>query len=291
MKYIYDLIIVVILVAGVYTGTKKGIIRSVVGICCSAAAFAAAALTATDTMAERVYDKYVHNEVQKLISEGLDEVRERTQNAIDDYVDKKLKEIFGTEEKGDDEKDKGVDIISDIIRKMEKGISDSDTEEMTEYVSLAFENVSVPEEYRSSLVTRILSDRSVVDLVIENVLGISGREEINNYIEKTYIRPRLIRIIAALSWGIIFGGVKLLLWLITGSIMRLLKSSRELRTADSIAGGVIGFAGSGVLCAASAFAVFLIVSATGGTRYFNEDVISETLVFRAFYTAVSNLTF
>ena len=137
MKYIYDLIIVVILVAGVYTGTKKGIIRSVVGICCSVAAFAAAALTATDTMAERVYDKYVHNEVQKLISEGLDEVRERTQNAIDDYVDKKLKEIFGTEEKGDDEKDKGGDIISDIIRKMEKGISDSDTEEMTEYVSLS----------------------------------------------------------------------------------------------------------------------------------------------------------
>lgn len=309
-NWIIDIAMVVLLAYGMFIGYKKGVIRSLVSILCTVAAFAASWFISTDELATQVYDEYFSSRVESILSDEFDDLRDRAKKRLSEIIAEKVDAVedFVGVEVDDSVKDKLGSVLSGLYEYASEKLDIPDRvsevipyDKATLYVSdiitdFVYEkNIEYakndPFMIKRSALKEVFSDADILQYLVENALGKENKDEICRYVEQTYLRPKIVKLLRAVLCALIFGGIRMVMALVTGIVSLILKKSKPLREADKAVGCALGFAGSALIIALSAYVIAMIINITEGTVYINNDIISQTLLFRYVYDYINGLAF
>ncbi len=320
IPYIYDGIAVVIIIAGAVLGAKRGLLRTVIGVIFTAAAFIGAAYLSSDSICSQVYDRYIKEKALSVVSEAMITAEQR----VKDSIAEKAKDTFGkiTDEHTDeDTSNKLKDMFSDFIDEHREDIDHTvstvadklgvdvgkvlENEEITKRVDEAAELYShtAAAEINTHMplgitvepvqIKGVISDKKLIELFIDETVGLNtdktGFDGTAEYIEETILRPLILRAVHILLWIAAFIVIKLVLSLIMAVIMALKRSVPVIEGTDALCGCLMGLVGGLALAAFLAAAASALIALTGGMTWVNDDIISQTYIFGFLYDMVGGI--
>ena len=317
IPYIYDGIIIIVIAVSALTGAKRGLLRSLIGLVFTAAAFIGAAVITNSDICDTVYEKYLRDDTMVIITDAMenaktevrDKVAEKTKQAIDDAVSRHITPVDGgafqkivTEFIDEHREDidrivssaanaasdmLGIDIgtilndsvVSRHIDEAAKLYSSTAAAEINKDMPLG---ITVKPEQ----IEEIITDKKLLELFIDEVVGLdttkTGFASTAEYIEERILRPVILRTMHTLLWIVSFIAIKLILGLIMNIIL-LIKEVPAVDALDSALGFVTGIAGGAALTVFIVLAAAALIHLTGGMTYINDDIIGKTHIFRILY--------
>lgn len=283
MNYIFDAAVVVILILGIVLGAKKGAVKTLISFGVHIACVAVAFLFSW-AMSESIYTDYVKEPVKTNITSTLNEFN----------VSEEIRSFYSDATAGMELSDSELEsIISDpenMDRKLADSVKNSNSDytvtegedalfslldeklqgKLTKYMppcgNVFFDEISGSKKEMYSLISRLDSDK----------------EGAANYIEEHCIRKIMIRFIKIVSF-VVFS---LLFMAIAKIVMSVISKNDVVSaagTADAVLGAVIGLLVAAVISAAVAMLCKMIILAGGSVSFFNEETISNSMVFRYLY--------
>jgi len=283
MNYIFDAAVAVILILGIVLGAKKGAVKTLISfgvhIVCVAVAFLFSAV-----MSEGIYNDYVKEPVTTNIRTTLndfnisDEIRSCYSDATVglQLSDRELENIISDPENMDSK-------LADSVHYSDPGYTASEGEDalfgildeklqekLTKYMppcgNVFFDELSESKSDMFRLISKLDSDKD----------GAAA------YIEEHCVRKIMTRFIKIVSF-VVFS---LLFMAIAKIIMSVLSRNDVVGAAgkaDAVLGAVIGLLAAVVISAAVAMLCKMIILAGGSVSFFNEETISNSLIFRYLY--------
>ncbi|MBQ5316544.1 MAG: hypothetical protein J6I96_03215 [Oscillospiraceae bacterium] len=301
-------------------GAKRGLIRTVIGVVFTAAAFIGAAYLSSDSICGQVYDRYIKERTMAVIDEAMDTAQKR----VKDTIAEKAKEGFGsiTDEYLDEGTSDGMKgLFSDFIDNHRKEIDstisgianrlgidvgevlkidevDRRINEAAElYSETAAERINAQMPFGLAVeplqIKQIITDKQLLELFADEVIGLSteesGFEDTADYIEEQIMRPMILKAVHIVLWIGAFLLIKLVLSLVTALISAIINSSPVIEGTDALLGCLLGIIGGLALSVFLAAAVSAVINLTGGMTYVNEDIISNTYIFGFLYDLVGRV--
>lgn len=146
---------------------------------------------------------------------------------------------------------------------------------------------------KEDAVNEIMTDSNAIEAVIYDVFGIGSSthepQTISEYIEQKLLRPTLLRMTGMILWALVFSAVSIVLKIAVGIIL-LIRKAPPIKAVDSLLGAVLGFVGGCCCVVVLTVAAVLIIRSTGGMDFINEELISQTVIFKPIYMTVNDLT-
>lgn len=290
--WFYDAVVVALLLLNIYSGGKRGFLKSVVLIL----GFAASVLTAwivSSAAAPAVYENFIQEKTTVLIEEQLKD--------IDIAGD--LKKLFSREDDGvvfDENEMEAVlsDENGDVVGSIQKLVSSKyadinlSREEIEEKLTGLFDNQvnerilgALPAYMKDPVASYLNNSEAIMTDVFRALNGTSRSAA--EYIEETFIRSGVITLIRL--------GIFLLVFSVVMLAMRVISTGTNIIKAIPIASSLNAFLGVllGILQGAAVILIIAVVikaliCLTGDELIvINSQTIEETYLFKAFYKLIA----
>lgn len=280
MKYILDAIVIGAVIICVFTGKKRGAVRTLILIAGYAAAFAAAVFVSR-TASDYVYEKTVRPAVISAVEAKSEELAE---------------EYLSPEKLGGILEQQGISLtdeqLADVLEKGENYaqlLTDSEfrgalKKLFTEYCRALTETFSgvVPEEILEE------AEKYIAETEAENLnpaeITEEKKESLAEIIEGKIIRPVMIKTVRTALFIVTFAAVLLVVSIIARAA-GLIRNIPGIRSADSFAGGILGLLQGLLFTAVLSVAANVFINITSNANeYLNMETISDTLVFKRLYS-------
>ena len=282
----FDVVIVLMLVVSILVGLRKGAVRAVLAIVFSFVSLLAANLFVTADMAEKYYDEKWRPFITKHVDEALDnfkeEARKRLEQAVKDGIKKAVDDFLDPDETEEEDKSP-LPSPEESIEKLKKIVDElSDTTRDSVNARLPFFAY-----ISKSTMKEIAADTNILNIIIDDALGRSNTT-ITEYVERTYIRPRMIHLIENIMRALVFCVVKLVSAVVMSIVYAILRRSKPAQDIDKLAGGILGLASGVVLCAIFTFAMIKVVHSMDDRSY-AEEYIHRTYIFKYAYDVCDDI--
>ncbi len=281
MKYVLDLVIVVLIIICAATGSRKGAVRMLISLAGYVAAVAAAVFV-SNVASEYVYENLIKPSVvsaleskaesleqEYLSSEKINEILEENGLII---TDEQLSSIIDNDIQYDEL------IGNDNIRESLKDI-------FTEYcksLTSAFSGV-VPEEIINEAERYIEENNLETERMF--TLITQEKDSIIQIVEKEIIRPVMLKTVKLILFAITFAVVTIIVSVISYAA-KIIRKIPVVNSADSFLGTIIGLLQGILYVIVVNFGVSMFIKLTSNANeYVNTMVISETYVFELLYNA------
>lgn len=278
MKYLFDLVIAIVIIGCIYAGSRKGAVRMLILLAGYVAAVAAAVFV-SNVASEYIYD----NAVKPVVVSALEA---KSQELSDEYLTpQKLGNIL---------EENNINLTEEQLEAIIDG-SENYSELLTdEKLSAALNNLftdyckGLTEAFSGILPNEILdeADRYLRETNMENERKIELlTEERQSFIEivEEIIRPLMLKTVEAVLFAVTFAAVCILASIISKAA-KVIREIPVVRSADSFLGSVLGFLQSLIYIVIINMGVSVFIKFTSNANeYINADIISETLVFKWLY--------
>lgn len=317
IPYIYDAVIVIILLLCIGNGYKRGVLKTVLSIICLVIAYSTASMMSSYSVCEQIYDEYVQESIYKYVDEAVDiaiekakdSIKEKTQDITMDY----LEENFGADEEtqiiagnalefGTNALNAalpelysflGIDIHTLLTNPM---ISDKINTMTDEYSRLAADEINkqlpMGITVNKEAIADFLRDSDVLEAIIIDALDLRDEDTMvkttAEYVESKAVKPVVIRLIGIIIWSAVFSLVNFVLRIIIRVILAVRKIE-PIKACDSLLGGALGAAFGILVIAVALLLIMLLTQLTGGMTYMNEEVFSQSFIFGRLYDFVSDI--
>lgn len=281
-------------------------------------AFVAASTVSSYENCSRIYDKYVYKEVIKIVDNAVSDAKSSAEEQLRKTIDEEIENISDNAFGETDLIKEGVhsilgedfqtvkDIVPEIYSFFNVDIETILTNEIVsskiriiadKYSAVTTEEINrrlpLGLKIKEDAVKEIMTDSNAIEAVIYDVFGIGSSyhntQTISEYIEQKLLRPTLLRIIGMVLWAVVFSAVSIVLKIVVRMIL-LIRKAPPIKAVDSLLGAVLGFVGGGCCVFVLTMAAVLIIRSTGGIDYINDELISQTVIFKPIYMTVNSLT-
>lgn len=284
MNYALDIAAAAAVVICVFAGAHRGAVRTLISALGYAAAFAAAVFL-SNVADEYVYDTLVRPAVISAMETKADELADSY--ASEDAV-KKLIEKSGTE-LSDDEADAlgklldGGEYLSEVLTNEEiRGKLNSVFVDYCRALTETFSGV-LPDEITAE------AERYIESAGEKNSAAADTEAErlsVTEMIEAEIVRPVMMKTVSAVLFALTFAAVCLIASVISRTA-GLIRKIPAVRSADGLAGGLLGLLQGVLLTFALCVLVSVFVKLTSGENpSLNADTIAQTYVFKHFYNGI-----
>lgn len=284
MNYALDIAAAAAVVICVFAGAHRGAVRTLISALGYAAAFAAAVFV-SNAADEYVYDTLVRPAVISAMETKADELADSY--ASEDAV-KKLIEKSGTE-LSDEEADAlgklldSGEYLSEVLTNEEiRGKLNSVFVDYCRALTETFSGV-LPDEITAE------AERYIESLDEKNSAAADTEAErlsVTEMIEAEIVRPVMMKTVNAVLFAFTFAAVCLIASVISRTA-GLIRKIPAVRSADGLAGGLLGLLQGVLLTFALCVLVSVFVKLTSGENpSLNADTIAQTYVFKHFYNGI-----
>ena len=280
MKYILDLVLLVIFAGCIYSGSRKGAVRMLISLAGYIAAFAAAVFVSS-AASEYVYDEMVKPTVMSALETKANELADEylspqklgeilTENGVKLTEEQLVSIIENGEEYSElltDEKFQKTlnNMFTEYCTALTEAFSGVVPDEIIEEAEKYIENTNVKTESKLELLT--VEKQSVIELV-----------------EAEIVRPVMMSTIKAILFALTFSAVMIIVKIICHAV-KFIREIPVLRTADGFLGSMLGIIQSLLFSVIISVGVSVFIKLTSGANeYLNAGTISETIVFKFFYS-------
>lgn len=268
----------------VFAGAHRGAVRTLISALGYAAAFAAAVFV-SNAADEYVYDTLVRPAVISAMETKADELADSY--ASEDAV-KKLIEKSGTE-LSDEEADAlgklldSGEYLSEVLTNEEiRGKLNSVFVDYCRALTETFSGV-LPDEITAE------AERYIESVGEKNSAAADTEAErlsVTEMIEAEIVRPVMMKTVNAVLFALTFAAVCLIASVISRTA-GLIRKIPAVRSADGLAGGLLGLLQGVLLTFALCVLVSVFVKLTSGENpSLNADTIAQTYVFKHFYNGI-----
>ncbi|MBP0954382.1 MAG: CvpA family protein [Oscillospiraceae bacterium] len=322
MSYVFDIIILVILLYGIISGARRGFLAAVLRFVCMLLAVTAASVISTDAVCGDIYDEYLHEKVAQVISTSMDNAKQqavdRLRTAVSDTVGSTAGSIVG--ESAGENISHG---IKDFASKYEEQIGDF-VLGVGDFLGITVRDVLTDERVSAKLDTtadmysqevaqgingrlpfgievspekihEIISDKKLIEVLLTEILDQeqtktrTGYEDTAEYIEQSLVRPAAIRALRTVVWAAAFVIVSAVLNLIVRIVLLIVRRLKAVNLTDRVLGALLGTLGSSVAVFAIVFVCVMVFRFLGDFDYLNEDIISGTIVFKHIFYLINGM--
>lgn len=284
MNYALDIAAAAAVVICVFAGAHRGAVRTLISALGYAAAFAAAVFV-SNAADEYVYDAFVRPAVISAMETKADELADSY--ASEDAV-KKLIEKSGTE-LSDEEADAlgklldSGEYLSEVLTNEEiRGKLNSVFVDYCRALTETFSGV-LPDEITAE------AERYIESVGEKNSAAADTEAErlsVTEMIEAEIVRPVMMKTVNAVLFALTFAAVCLIASVISRTA-GLIRKIPAVRSADGLAGGLLGLLQGVLLTFALCVLVSVFVKLTSGENpSLNADTIAQTYVFKHFYNGI-----
>lgn len=279
MNYILDAIVIGAVIICVLAGKYRGAVRTLILIAGYAAAFAAAVFVSR-TASDYVYEKAVRPAVISAVETKSEELAE---------------EYLSPEKLGGILEQQGISLTDEQLAEiLEKGesyaqtLTDSEfrgalTKLFTEYCRALTETFSgvVPEEILEEAEKYIAETEAEYRDTAEIT---EKKDSMTEMIERKIIRPVMMKTVRTVLFIVTFAAV-MLIASITARAAGLIRHIPGVRSADSLAGGILGLFQGLLFTAVLSVAANVFINLTSNANeYLNMETVSGTFVFKRLYS-------
>lgn len=273
LKYLPDIIVVLIVIWITSYGHRRGILRMVISIVSFAVSAAAAAFISNVT-----YEYVYFHAVQPAV---ISVIETETDNILKEYDPKQhLNELFEDNLQLTEAEKADSDTASLLTNEEIRGTLNS---VFTDYCLKITDSLTgvLPDEIIESadeyLSRNQLSDEDKLKILGEN------RTSSAELIEREIVRPVLLKTVKKIIFALSFFAVSLVFTIIA-KIAGILRGITEIREADSFFGGLLGLIYSLLTNAAIALLCSIFIRFTDNSNpIINTEVISNTVIFKYVY--------
>ena len=280
MNYALDIALAAVIIICVYVGSYKGAIRTLISVAGYIAAFAAAVFVSS-VADEYVYDSFVRPAVMSAMETKAEELAEEyssaeglgrllSENGIE-VDDEQLEAILSNGEAY-----AGV-LTNEEFRGKLNNVFIGYCKLLTE----TFAGV-LPEEIASEA-ERYIENIDEENRIREDIIS-QARQSVTEVIEREIVRPVMMKTVHSVLFAVTFAAVSLIVSIISRAVETVRKIP-ALKSADNAAGGLLGLLQGIFIAAALCLAVSIFIKLTAdGNAQLNTEVISQTYIFRGFYS-------
>ena len=280
MNYVLDIALAAVIIICVCAGFYKGAIRTLISVAGYIAAFAAAVFVSS-VAAEYVYDSFVRPAVMSAMETKAEELAEEyssaeglgrllSENGIE-VDDEQLEAILSNGEAY-----AGV-LTNEEFRGKLNNVFIGYCKLLTE----AFAGV-LPEEIASEA-ERYIETIDENNKIREDIIS-QERQSVTEIIEREIVRPVMLKTVHTILFAVTFAAVSLIVSIIS-KVVEAVRKIPALKSADNTAGGLLGFLQGIFVAAALCMAVSIFIKLTAdGNAQLNTEVISQTYIFKGFYS-------
>lgn len=284
MNYALDIAAAAAVVICVFAGAHRGAVRTLISALGYAAAFAAAVFV-SNAADEYVYDTLVRPAVISAMETKADELADSY--ASEDAV-KKLIEKSGTELS-----DEEVDALGKLLDSGEYLSEVLTNEEIRGKLNSVFVDYcrALTETFSGVLPDEITAEaeRYIESVGEKNSAAADTEAErlsVTEMIEAEIVRPVMMKTVNAVLFALTFAAVCLIASVISRTA-GLIRKIPAVRSADGLAGGLLGLLQGVLLTFALCVLVSVFVKLTSGENpSLNADTIAQTYVFKHFYNGI-----
>lgn len=285
MNYALDIAAAAAIVICVFAGAHRGAVRTLISALGYAAAFAAAVFV-SNAADEYVYDAFVRPAVISAMEARADELAETY--ASEDAV-KKLMEKSGAELSDEEADELGKllgsgEYLSEVLTNKEiRGKLNSVFVGYCQVLTDAFSGI-LPGEITAEA-------ERYIESIDEKSSGaqeyaVTEKLSLTEIIETEIVRPVMMKTVNAVLFALTFAAVCLIASIISRAA-GLIRKIPAVRSADGLAGGLLGLLQGVLIISALCVLVSVFVKLTsGGNLSLNADTIEQTRVFKHFYNGI-----
>ncbi len=273
LAHILDIIPILIVIAAVLIGRRRGFIRMLLSL----VGFLAAAALATfvsNASYEYVYDNAVKPSVMKVVEEKADELAKEYNS------EEVIAELFGG------------DSLSDFLNNSEYAdslLTESDFRDkinsmFTEYCTRLTESLSgvLPDEIAESA-QAYLSEISIIEDKSFAKLQ-NGEASAAGLIEENVIRPVMLITVKNVIFALTFAAACIVISILI-RLVGIMRRAEVIRVPDSFLGGILGFIYAVLIIMALSLLCSFFIKLTGDENaVVNSEVISGTYFFKYIYS-------
>ncbi|MCH5348368.1 MAG: CvpA family protein [Oscillospiraceae bacterium] len=280
MNYVLDIAAAAVIIICVCVGVHKGAIRTLISVAGYIAAFAAA-IFISNAADEYIYDKFVRPAVMSAMETKAEELAEEYSSA--EGLSRLLSEngIEVDEEQLEAILDNGEAYVRVLTNEEFRGKLNNVFIGYCKLLTETFAGV-LPEEIASEA-EKYIEGIDEENQVREKIIT-SERMSVTEIIEREIVRPVMLKTVNTVLFAVTFAAVCFVVSIISKAVEAVRKIP-ALREADGAAGGLLGLL-QGIfitmaLCIAAS--VFIKLTADGNPQ-FNMEIISQTYIFKRFYS-------
>lgn len=286
--WLYDLIVIAIMVLCIWNGWKNGIMRSFFSLLGYAAALASAAVAAQPA-AEFVFDKWIEEPCAVLLEEKLEQydLTNALQTAISDYGiqldEATLQEIAAKPENAENTLYTAISQKTGVpLEILQQRLSDT-------IQNTAIQTFSgMPKWMKEALFSDQEADQMQNRAVETMALMLSGDgKSASEALTNQYVRPMCIPILKTFTFSVSFLLISLLIQVIIKGIF-VLRRTGTIHGIDQIVGAAAGMVEGIVLVFIMAkITSWLVLHHVDTIGFFHEEAINKTFLFQAIYHIVT----
>lgn len=279
---IYDILMISFIAGGIISGSKKGFIRSVLGLAVYIAAIIGSGFI-SNNYTEMIYMQYIQPKIISVIEIKASDVASEISQRLQDMTDDKE----NNDETDADENKSEVNEKTDLTNREN---SDKLNSEPFDFFR------SLAEKLKDELPDKLCDE---VERIDENSDGQKAADDLYSavlagdmktaaeYTEQKAIRPVMLKILGYAVWSLSY----MIITVIGNAAVRLISHVRDfsaVKSADSLLGGILGFVKGIIVCIVAAMIVQLIIIVTSdGFGILTEAYIEQTYIFRYIYRIIT----
>lgn len=272
---IYDIAAAVFIAAGMISGSRKGFIRSVLGLAVYIAAMILSGII-SDKYTEPVYTEHIRPRIIKVIETEAGDAASAISEKLHELTDGKEKnDEMESNDKTDLTNPEFSDKINNVTVEFFKALSNELKEVLPDKLCDEVDSIADKdnaEKEEEGLYAAVLS---------------GDMKAAAEYTEQKAVRPVMLKILHYVIWSLSY----MVITLIGKIAVRIISHIRDfspIRSADSLLGGILGMITGFIMCAAAALIIQLIIVFTsGGFGILTEEYIEQTYIFRYIYRIIT----
>lgn len=281
MKYVLDLVIVVLIIGCAAAGSRKGAVRMLITLAGYIAAVAAAVFV-SNVASEYVYENLVKPYVVSALEAKAESLGEeylssgKINNILEEngivLTNEQLSSLMDNSEQYNEllDNDKIRENLNSIFK------------EYCESLTSAFTGI-VPEDIIEEAERYLEENNMETDRML--TLITQEKESMIRIIENEIIRPVMMKTVKFVLFAVTFAVVMIIVSIVSYAA-KIIRKIPVVNSADSFLGTMIGLLQGMLYTAVINFGVSMFIKFTADTNeYLNTTIISETYIFRLLYNA------
>ncbi len=300
--YFYDIVLLVIIIASIVNGYKKGLLCTVLSIICFIIALTCATIASSNSVVSYVYDTYLQSAVSSTVEKTVDKAKEKAIEHIKETIAENvplvdaedltlsedtsdlIKKLLGYIDFNEAiDKYNIVDKVKTVLSEHSAELTDSINDNLPFIFSVTkadVEEAFCTDEAASALIYEIIGEYT----------NYTSEETMAEYLERTVVAPVIKRVLEAVLFSLTFLIVSVILKAIS-KVFLSIKSVKPVKKADSFFGAIFGVLKGVGISIVIVCVVYFIITLSNGIEWMNEDIIANTVVFKYVYYPIINWIF
>lgn len=283
MNWIFDAVVLVVVIAAVSLNAKRGFVKSLLVVVTFLVSVAAASLLSLP-VSSVIYDQFVSEKVNEKISDQLPDLDTATE--INKLV---FNDGLGITV-SDEEVREAILAEGDLIENLNKlagndksnEITEADVEEFLDADRLMEEfGDEIPEESREMIQDALENGRDDIYNVVR-AFAENDEEKRAGAVGDALVKPLVMIVIRFVVGLVLFTIISLILKQII-KVFDLVNKIPVAGTLNTVLGGVIGLLVGVIIVALIAYVMRFVVAFGLGGDFVNAGIIKDTILFRLFY--------